>query len=194
MTDTLDLIRTAKPWRGFALGFAGAAAVIAGAPLLQAQGLAGHNSNAPVNYAADRIELQDKAKRVILSGGVQITQGDLHVNSARSTLSYTDKPDLKLHRLDAVGGVDVSRGSERARGDVAVYDFDRRLITMLGHVALRRGTDTLNGGRLVIDLNTGLSSVDGRSNGGSSALGAAGGTTSNSSGRVSGTFAVPKKN
>lgn len=203
MTDTLDLIRTARqqmrisvrgPWRSFALGFAGAAAVIAGAPLLRAEGLAGHDSNAPVNYAADRIELQDKAKRVILSGSVQITQGDLHVNSARSTLSYTDQPDLKLHRLDAVGGVDVLRGTERARGDVAVYDFDRRLITMLGHVALRRGTDTLNGGRLVIDLNTGLSSVDGRSNGGSSALGAAGGTNSGGGGRVSGTFAVPKKN
>jgi lipopolysaccharide export system protein LptA len=198
MTDTLDLIRNVKPWRGFALGFAGAAAVIAGAPLLRAEGLAGHDSNAPVNYAADRIELQDKAKRVILSGNVQITQGDLHVNSARSTLSYTDQPDLKLHRLDAVGGVDVTRGNERARGDVAVYDFDRRLITMLGHVALRRSTDTLNGGRLVIDLNTGLSSVDGRSNGGSSALGAAGGTNSGggatNGGRVSGTFAVPKKN
>ena len=193
MTDTLHLIRSAQPWRGFALGFAGAAAVIAGTPLLLAQGLAGHDSNAPVNYAANRIELQDKAKRVILSGNVQITQGDLHVNSARSTLSYTDQPDLKLHRLDAVGGVDVLRGTERARGDVAVYDFDRRLITMLGHVALRRGTDTLNGGRLVIDLNTGLSSVDGRSNGGSAALGAAG-SSSGGSGRVSGTFAVPKKN
>ena len=183
--------------RAFAVGFAGAAAVIAGAPLLLAQGvangLAGHDSNAPVNYAADRIELQDKAKRVILSGNVQITQGDLHVNSARSTLSYTDQPDLKLHRLDAVGGVDVVRGNERARGDVAVYDFDRRLITMLGHVALRRGTtDTLNGGRLVIDLNSGLSSVDGRSSGASSALG--GGSSNSGSGRVSGTFAVPKKN
>jgi lipopolysaccharide export system protein LptA len=194
MTDTVDLIRNAKPIRAFALGFAGAAAVIAGAPLLQAQGMAnglgGHDSNAPVNYAADRIELQDKAKRVILSGSVQITQGDLHVNSARSTLSYTDQPDLKLHRLDAVGGVEVTRGSERAHGDVAVYDFDRRLITMIGNVALRRGTDTLNGGRLVIDLNTGLSSVDGRANGASSALGG----SSTSSGRVSGTFAVPKKN
>ena len=201
MTDTLDPIRAARrylrtsmrvPLRAFALGFAGAAAVIAGAPLLLAQGLAGHDSNAPVNYAADRIELQDKAKRVILSGSVQITQGELHVNSARSTLSYTDQPALKLHRLDAVGGVDVLRGSERARGDVAVYDFDRRMITMIGHIALRRGTDTLNGGRLVIDLNTGLSSVDGRANGASSALG--GSSSSSGNGRVSGTFAVPKKN
>ena len=36
--------------------------------------VAGHNSNAPVNYAADRIELQDRQNRVVLSGNVDITQ------------------------------------------------------------------------------------------------------------------------
>lgn len=190
MTSTFEIVRASKPFRSFALGFAGAAALAAGATVLRAEGLAGHDSNAPVNYAADRIELQDKAKRVILSGNVQITQAELRVVSARSTLAYTDQPDLKLHRLDAVGGVEVTRGDERARGDVAIYDFDKRLITMLGHVALRRGsTDSLNGGRLVIDLNSGLSSVDGRGSGASSALG----TGTGSGGRVTGTFAVPKK-
>jgi lipopolysaccharide export system protein LptA len=74
--------------------------------------------------------------------------------------------------------VTVNRGNESARGSAAVYDFNRRLIIMSGGVSLRRGSDTLNGGRLVIDLNTGLSTVDGRASGGSS-------------GRVSGTFQVP---
>jgi lipopolysaccharide export system protein LptA len=83
----------------------------------------------------------------------------------------------------------VARGGETARGDVAVYDFNRRVITMAGNVALRRGSDTLNGGRLVIDLASGISSVDGRAGGGSSALG-----NGASGGRVSGTFSVPKSN
>ena len=65
----------------------------------------------------------------------------------------------------------VVRGNETAHGDVAVYDFNRRVITMAGNVGLRRGGDTLNGGRLVIDLVCGVSSVDGRSRGSSSALG-----------------------
>jgi hypothetical protein len=68
-----------------------------------------------------------------------------------------------VQRIDAAGGVVVTRGDQRASGNSAVYDIPRRIITMVGNVALRRGKDTLNGGRLVIDLNTGLSSVDGRS-------------------------------
>jgi lipopolysaccharide export system protein LptA len=163
-------------------------AALVGLQQLGAQAIAGHDSNAPVNYAADRIELQHKAKRVVLSGNVDVTQGDLRMQAARSTVAYTNEGSLKIQRLDAVGGVTVTRGSESARGDVAVYDFNRRIITMAGNVALRRGTDTLNGGRLVMDLNTGISSIDGRAGGSSSAVG---GTTSRG-GRVSGTFSVPK--
>ena len=82
---------------------------------------------------------------------------------------------------------------ERAAGDNAVYDFNRRVITMAGNVRLNRGSDTLNGGRLVIDLRSGVSSVDGAASGSSSVTGADGGvTTSNSGGRVTGTFSVPE--
>ncbi|WP_296679453.1 LptA/OstA family protein [Novosphingobium sp.] len=158
-----------------------------------AQAIAGHNSNAPVSYAADRIELQDRQNRVVLSGNVAITQGGLDLKAARTTVAYTDAGSLKIQRIDATGGVQVARGNESARGDVAIYDFNRRIITMAGNVALRRGSDTLNGGRLVIDLASGVSSVDGRAGGGSSAVGAPVGST-NGAGRVTGTFSVPSKN
>lgn len=177
--------------RSAALGFAVSAAVIAGAQHLGAQAIGAHNSNAPVNFGADHIELQDKQKRVVLSGNVDIVQDDLHLTAARTTLAYTDATKLTLNRIDAAGGVVVTRANERASGDVAVYDFDRRIITMAGNVALRRGKDTLNGGRLVIDLNTGQSSVDGRS--GAPAAGAVAGSPARSGGRVSGTFSVPQK-
>ncbi len=163
-------------------------AAFVGFQQLGAQGITGHDSNAPVNYAADRIELQDKAKRVVLSGNVDITQGDLRVRAARTTVAYTDADSLKIQRLDATGGVVVTRGNESASGNVAVYDFNRRIITMAGNVGLRRGSDTLNGGRLVMDLNTGVSSVDGRAGGSSSAVGG----TQSRGGRVSGSFSVPK--
>lgn len=176
---TLEIVRAARPLRWGALGFAGSAALIAGAQHLSAQGIANHDSNAPVNYAADRIEVQDKAKRVVLSGNVDINQSDLRLKAARTTVAYSDAGDIKIDRIDATGGVQVNRGAEQARGDVAVYDFNRNVITMTGNVALRRGTDTLNGGRLVIDLDSGLSSVDGKSGGGAS-----------NGGRVTGTFKV----
>ena len=154
---------------GFAFG-AALAALHAGA-----QSISGHNSDAPVNYAADRIELQDKQNRVVLSGNVDISQGDLRLQAARTTVAYTDAGSLKIQRIDATGGVVVTRGGETARGEVAIYDFNRRIITMAGGVALRRGSDTLNGGRLTIDLASGVSSVDGSAAGSSSALGTSAG-------------------
>jgi lipopolysaccharide export system protein LptA len=160
-------------------GFALTAAALVGAQHLAAQSIAGHNSNAPVDYAADRIELQDKQQRVVLSGNVKITQAGLNIAAARVTVAYTNTGSLQIQRIDATGGVTVTRGGERASGNVAVYDFNRRIITMSGNVKLNRSGDTLNGGRLVIDLRSGLSSVDGS--------GGSGGRD----GRVSGSFSVP---
>lgn len=178
--------------RSLVTGFAIGAVALGSIGHSGAQSIAGHNSDAPVNYAADRIELQDKQNRVVLSGNVDITQADLRLRAARTTVAYTDEGSLKIQRIDATGGVQVTRGDQSANGDVAIYDFNRRIITMVGNVTLRRGSDNLNGGRLVIDLASGVASVDGRAGGGSSAVGAPVGSTSG--GRVSGSFSVPKRN
>ena len=158
---------------------------VAGGIGLHAQGIAGHNSRAPVSFDAGTIELQDRQNRVQLSGGVTVTQAGLTVSSNRMLVNFTDAGSVDVQRITATGGVNVSRAGERASGDVAIYDFNRQIITMAGNVRLRRGGDTLNGGRLTIDLRSGVSSVDGRASGGSSAPGSGGG-------RVTGTFTVPQ--
>jgi lipopolysaccharide export system protein LptA len=165
--------------RSFAAAFLASAAVALGfGSLAGAQGIAGFNPNQPVNYAADRIELQDRQNRVVLSGNVEITQGDLRLTAGRTTVAFTDAGSLRIQRIDATGGVTVTRGGESARGAAAVYDLNRRTIILTGGVALRRGTDTLNGSRLTMNLNTGRSTVEG------------GGTQT---GRVTGQFSVPEQ-
>ncbi len=167
--------------RGFAGGaIASAVAAVCFGSLAGAQTIAGFNSSQPVNFDADRIELQDRQDRVVFSGNVIIRQGDLRLTADRTTVAYHDNGGLTIERVDASGGVTVSRGNERASGAAAVYDLQRRIIVMSGGVTLNRGGDTLNGGRLVIDLNTGLSSVDGQS-----------AANRGTNGRVSGTFSVP---
>ena len=173
--------------KGFAAGFALTAAGFAGMQL-SAQAIAAHNSNAPVSYDAGRIELQDRQNRVVLSGNVRITQAGLTLDAARTIVNYSDAGSLQIQRIMATGGVDIRRGNERARGDTAVYDFNRRIITMAGNVRLNRGGDTLNGGRLVIDLRTGVSSIDGRASGSTGVTG----SNPGSGGRVTGTFSVPQ--
>jgi lipopolysaccharide export system protein LptA len=150
---------------------------------LDAQVLRGHNTNAPVDFTADRIEVQDRADRVVVTGNVQVVQAGMTLTSQRLTVAYHNSSGVEIDRLDASGNVVVTRGNERASGDVAIYDLNKRLITMLGHVGLNQGTNRLTGSRLVIDLTTGRSTVDG-------AGAPAGGTTTNGNGRVSGTFKV----
>lgn len=170
-------LRLATRWA--LLGFAATLAALGGLGL-RAQTIAAHDSRAPVTYDAARIELQDRQNRVVFSGGVTVNQADLTIRSDRMLVNFTDTGTLEIQRITATGGVNVTRGQERASGDSAIYDFNRRIITMAGDVRVRRGADTLNGGRLVIDLESGLSSVDG------SAAGSAGG-------RVTGSFGVPQK-
>ncbi len=188
MTNTATrtpFMRLALVWGigGFAL-----TAALAGGMNLAAQGIARHDSRAPVTYDAGKFVLDDKANQVIFSGGVIVNQAGLRLTSDRMLVNFTDAGKLEIQRITATGGVVITRGDERASGDNAIYDFNRRIITMAGNVRLRRGTDTLEGGRLVIDLDTGVSTVDGAAAGGSSAApGAPGGR-----GRVTGSFSVPQ--
>ena len=150
-----------------------------------AQVLRGHNTSAPVDFSADRIEVQDRADRVVVTGNVQVVQAGLTMTAQRLTVAYHDKGGVEIDRLDASGGVTVTRGDERASGSVAIYDLNRKLITMIGNVQLNQGTNRLAGQRLVIDLASGRSTVDG--------AGRAPGTTTAPGGRVSGTFKVRQR-
>jgi lipopolysaccharide export system protein LptA len=155
-----------------------------------AQALKGHNANAPVDFSADRIEVQDRADRVVASGNVKVTQGGLSLDAARLTIAYTGAlagGNPTIQRLDASGGVTVRSASETARGSFAIYDLNRRLITMIGGVTLNQGANVVRGGRLVIDLTSGRSVIDGSSVGGGP------GVTGSTGGRVTGRFSVPQR-
>jgi lipopolysaccharide export system protein LptA len=167
-----------------AASFLGTAAFIGvSAP---AQVIRGHNSTAPVTFDAGAIELQDRADRVILTGGVTAQQAGLTMSASRVTAAYTSGGGIDVRRLDAVGGVTITKDDLRATSSAAIYDLDRDLITLLGNVQLTQGANRLNGGRIVIDLNSGRSTING---GGAPAAPG----MKNSGGRVTGTFTVPQR-
>ena len=147
--------------------------------------LKGHNSNAPVDVTADRIEVQDRADRAIFAGNVHVTQAELTLDTPRLTVAYSGGQgggNVQIRRLDAAGGVTVKSPSETARGDFGIYDLDRKLITLIGNVQLNREQNQVNGARLVIDLDTGRAVVDGGPPG-----------VNQSGGRVTGHFTVPQR-
>ncbi|HEU0043250.1 LptA/OstA family protein [Sphingomonas sp.] len=153
-----------------------------------------HNTAAPIDFGADTIELQDRANRAVLSGNVSVRQAGMNLNAARMTVAYTGQVfggNPQVSRLDASGGVTVRRPDQTARSSYAIYDLNRRVITMLGAVTLNQGPNTVNGGRLTINLDTGRAVIDGSSVG-SRGSGAASGTATRG-GRVTGTFSVPDR-
>jgi lipopolysaccharide export system protein LptA len=165
-----------------------AAAAIGGPAAGQGQtsALQGHNTNAPVDVAADRIEVQDRADRAIFSGNVVARQANLTLNAGRITVAYSNTGGIEIQRIDASGGVTMRSPSETARGQFAIYDLNSRIITMVGGVTLTRGASHVQGGRLVLDLNSGRAVMDG--SGASPA-----GTATGEGGRVTGTFTVPQR-
>ena len=173
---------------GIILAIAAPGATASSAQVRQEQpvsALKGHNSSAPVDVTADRIEVQDRADRAIFAGNVKANQGELSLNTPRLTVAYSGGSGgggVQIRRLDAAGGVTVKSPSETARGDFGIYDLDRRLITLIGNVQLNRQSNQVNGARLVIDLDSGRAVVDGGPPG-----------VNSSGGRVTGHFTVPQR-
>jgi lipopolysaccharide export system protein LptA len=152
--------------------------------------LKGHDTNAPIDVASDRIEVQDRADRAIFSGNVHVRQGDMTLDSARLTVAYAndggggmDAAGVQIKRLEASGGVTITQPGTRATGQFAIYDVDRKIVTMIGNVSLTRNDSRVNGGRLVIDLDSGRAVMNG---------GTAGAPGASESGRVTGRFTVPQ--
>jgi lipopolysaccharide export system protein LptA len=147
------------------------AAPFAGAPAsaqIGTSALRGHDSKAPIDVDAARIEVLDAQNQAIFSGGVKVRQAAMTIDAARIKVSYTrnGSSDPVIRRLDATGDVKLTTPSERATGRTGLYD-----------VVLTRGTTVLRGNRLSIDLASGRSTIDGSSGQG---------------GRVTGRFAVSK--
>lgn len=182
-----------RAMKSFAIALAAsAAAVLAGGPAAgqdATSALRGHNTNAPVDVAADRIEVQDRADRAIFSGNVVAKQAALTLNASRVTVAYSNSGGIEIERIDAAGGVTVRSPSETARGQFAIYDLRNRLITLLGNVTLTRGQSNVSGARLVLDLETGRAVMDG----GAGARVTPAGTVA-TGGRVTGRFSVPQRN
>ncbi|MCA1653285.1 MAG: LptA/OstA family protein [Sphingomicrobium sp.] len=173
--------------------FAGFVALVGAVGLAQAEpvsALKGHDSNAPVDVTAQRMEVQDRADRAVMAGNVHVKQGELTLDTERLTIAYstgkgsggTSPSGVEIRRLDAAGGVVVKSPTETARGAFGVYDLDRKLITLVGGVQLNREQSQINGSRLVIDLTSGRAVVDGGAPG-----------VDGSGGRVTGHFIVPQR-
>jgi lipopolysaccharide export system protein LptA len=85
--------------------------------------------------ADNGIEWQKDKKVYLARGNAMVKRGDFSMRGATLTAHYRDKQDGKseIYKVEAVGGVVLKNGDDVAKGDRAVYDVDRKVLTLSGN-------------------------------------------------------------
>jgi len=142
------------------------------------------NRGQPVKIESDKLEVRDKDKVATFSGNVHVTQGDTEMRSKVLVVYYVDpnKPgpapatamktappgappgsseQQQIRRIEATGGVLVTQKEQNAAGDSGIFDMQSNTVTLNGNVVVTHGKDVVRGQRLVVDMGTGVSRIDG---------------------------------
>lgn len=147
----------------------------------------------PIDISADSLEVRQKENIAVFQGNVAVIQGRIRLRADRVKVHYRPRKTTGvagtieggISKLEASGNVFISSPSETAQGKTGVYDVDNSLVSLSGGVVLTRGKNVLRGERLVINLATGVTKLDGGVSGGAG--------SAKPSGRVRGIFHPDKK-
>jgi lipopolysaccharide export system protein LptA len=116
----------------------------------------------PVSYSANNLEYFDAEHRLVLTGDVDLVQGDARLRADRLTLFFsgststaTDAVGLgsgDIQRMVAEGEVFYVRPAQSARGDHAVYETANDSVTFTGNVVVASADNVIRGETLVLHV------------------------------------------
>jgi lipopolysaccharide export system protein LptA len=131
------------------------------------------NRDQPVHIEAASLEVRDKERMATFSGNVLVVQGDTKLRCKVLVVHYDNNQpramkaatpgaggSQQISRLEAKGGVVVTQQEQTATGDSGLFDMKANTITLLGNVTVSQGGNVVRGERLVVDMTTGVSTVD----------------------------------
>jgi lipopolysaccharide export system protein LptA len=131
------------------------------------------NRDQPVHIEAATLEVRDKERMATFSGNVLVVQGDTKLRCKVLVVHYDNNQpramkaatpgaggSQQISRLEAKGGVVVTQQDQTATGDSGLFDMKANTITLLGNVTVSQGGNVVRGERLVVDMTTGVSTVD----------------------------------
>ena len=137
------------------------------------------NRDQPVHIEAATLEVRDKQKEATFSGDVRVKQGDTGLRCKSLVVFYeqsgqpTDASktlqaaspgpggEQRIKRLEARGGVVVTQKDQTATGELGIFDMKANTVTLTGNpVIMTQGQNVLRGGKLVVDLTSGVSRIE----------------------------------
>jgi lipopolysaccharide export system protein LptA len=134
------------------------------------------NRNEPIKIQAASLEVRDKDKVATFTGDVHVIQGDTDMRCKVLIVFYEEDPGGKpgkpaaepgargsqqIRRMEAKGGVVVTRSDQTATGDFAEFEMHANTVTLTGNVVVTRVENVMRGQKLVVNLTTGVSRMDG---------------------------------
>jgi len=124
-----------------------------------------HDIKQQIEIVSDSFTLSQNRGSAVFDGNVVVGQGDIRMSASKIIVEYaqTDgKPNGKIGRMIASGGVTLVSGAEAVEAQKAVYSPATGTIVMEGKVLLTTGDTTLAGEKIIIDLKDGSAKVEGR--------------------------------
>jgi len=145
------------------------------------------NRDKPIQIDAERLEVRDKQKVATFFGDakadVKVVHGDVTMRSKILVVFYDRQDDNQggtatpakaassapsgpggggqIRRMEAKGGVIVTQKYQTVTGDLGVFDTKTNTATVTGNVVMTQCDNVLRGERLVVDMTTGVSQVEG---------------------------------
>ena len=116
----------------------------------------------PIDISADRLEFDYERGTLKYEGRVTVEHAGARINAASLEVSFDPGEKRSLKKITARGDVEVLRGDESARGELAEYDPAAGVIVLSQNARLGSGTNSLAGERVVVYLKEGRAVVQGR--------------------------------
>jgi len=109
------------------------------------------SKNEPIQITSEKLDFDYKNRRTVFRGGVDVIQGELHLQTDQLTVDYDqvgEKQELKA--VNATGHVTISQGPKKASGDRAIFDQSNRTMVLTGNAVLEEGSNQVAGDRIVV--------------------------------------------
>jgi lipopolysaccharide export system protein LptA len=136
------------------------------------------NRDQPVRIQAASLEVREKDKMATFTGEVHVTNGDTEMrcrslvvfyeedngNNKTQNLKAADPGpggEKQIKRIEAKGDVIVNQKDQIATGDSAIFNLRENVVVLNGNVVVTKGADVLKGQRLIVDLTSGVSKMEG---------------------------------
>lgn len=122
--------------------------------------------------------MRDKDKVATFTGDVHVVQGDTDLKCKVLVVFYEQEAgkaagpaapaaqpgpngQSQIRRMEAKGGVVVTQKDGTATGDFGEFEMRNNTITLTGNVVITRNKNVTRGHKLVVDMTTGVSKMEG---------------------------------